>query len=177
MSSLYYVGNLPDGLKREHLWAINELLQDYLTLLPRWKEVKRIPYAKQKFCSRNRNPLFDISSFKFFKTELGTKIGLVLTKPVYDHYIQRTKAVEFIFNKLESEPEIDLLDFVYYLKKICSVVALTEEEHKTVTSFCKKNKKFYNFQAYKHCGIKIEGRTEFIDTEWNPSYKNLFVRP
>ncbi len=166
MPSINYLGYQSVGLKGSHFLNINELLKDYLALLPRWKTVKNIPMAKQKFCSRNRNPLFDISSFRFFKTNFGSEQGLKLKKPVYDHYIQRTKAVELVFEKLEQEPKIELLDFVSFLKKICSVVALTEDEHKIVTSYCKKNKGLYNYQAYERCGIKIDGLTEFLNCEW-----------
>ncbi len=167
MRPINYFGYQSVGLKITHFQNINELMKDYLALLPRWRVVKNNPITKHKFCSRNRNPLFDISSSKFFKTNFGSEEGLKLKKPVYDHFIQRTKAVELVFEKLDSEPEIELLDFVSFLKKICSVVALTESEHRTITSYCKKNKALYNYQAYEHCGIRVEGLSKFISSEFS----------
>ena len=56
---------------------------------------------------------------KYFKTKLGSKEGLTISKPVEDHYIQRTKAIKFIFNKLEENPQMKTSEFLRILKKYC----------------------------------------------------------
>jgi hypothetical protein len=138
------------------------MYKDFMALLPRWGEVCKDPELKKKFCNRNRNPLFDISALSYFKTKLGSEEGLKTNSPVLDHYIQRTKAVEILFKKLESEPKTDFRNFIALLKRLCSTVALTQEEHKKVTSYCKKNPSLYNFQAYEVCGCRVEGLSELL---------------
>ena len=154
--------NLPLGLTQNHYINIWETYLDFVALVPRWRQVKESEDLKKKFCNRNRNPLFDISSSKYFITGLGSKDGLELVDAVQDHYVQRTKAVELIFNKLDKEPKMGIETFIKIVKKYCSTVSLTTEEHKKVTSYCKKNKGIYNYQAYEACGIRIEGLSEII---------------
>ena len=154
--------NIPQGLTYNNFVNIQETYSDFVGLIPRWKEVKDNQDLKKRFCNRNRNPLFDLSSTKFFKTGLGSEGGLFMVDPVQDHYVQRTKAVELIFNSLEKNPTMGLNNFIKLLKKYCSTVSLTVDEHKQVTSYCKKNKSVYNYQAYEACGIRVEGLSEII---------------
>ena len=153
---------LPEGLTTNNYVNIYETYLDFVALVPRWKQIKNDPCLKHKFCSRNRNPLFDISSSRYFKTGLGSQKALISEDPVHDHYIQRTKAVELIFNKLEEDPAMGIGLFITFVKKYCSTVSLTMDEHRTITSYCKKNPTIYNYQAYEACGIRVEGLSEII---------------
>lgn len=158
----YVKSEIPTGLSKLKYEYIEELLLDYKFLISRWNQVKNDNQLKKKFCSRNRNPLFDISGCRFFKTNLGSLEGIKVNNPVYDHYIQRTKAVELIFRQFEVNPDIEITEFIRILRKYCSVVALTKEEHKKVTIYCKKHPEVFNYQAYEACGIRIQGLSELI---------------
>ena len=149
-------------MKENHIETIRETFEDFKYLLPRYISVKEDSNLRKKFCNRNRNPLWDISSMKYFKTGLGSEKGLLSSKPVEDHFIQRTKAVDLIFNEIEKDPEMTLDQFIKILKKYCSVVYLTKEEHSQVTSFCRKNKDTFNYEAYLACGIKVSGLSDLI---------------
>lgn len=149
-------------MKSNHLEAISETLKDFKCLLDRYQSVKGNPELKKKFCSRNRNPLWDISKNKYFNTGLGSVKGLTCDQYVEDHYIQRTKAVDLIFNEIEKDPDMKIDRFISILKKYCSVVKLTKDEHTKVTSYCKRNKDAYNYEAYLACGIEVKGLSELI---------------
>lgn len=153
---------LPEGITPNNYINIYETYLDFVGLVPRWRQVKSDVDLKKRFCNRNRNPIFDLSSCRYFKTGLGSKDGLKITDPVHDHYIQRTKAVELIFNIVEEDPKMGIGFFTGILKKYCSTVALTSEEHKKITSYCKRNPGIYNYQAYEACGIRVEGLSEII---------------
>jgi hypothetical protein len=99
---------------------------------------------------------------KYFNTGLGSEKGLLCSNPVEDHFIQRSKAVDLIFSEIEKDPEMSIDRFIKILKKYCSVVSLTKEEHTRVSSFCKNNKDAFNYEAYLACGIKISGLSDFI---------------
>lgn len=149
-------------MKESLMLNLTETLQDWKCLLPRWNKVKDCPELKKKFCNRNRNPLFDISNNSFFDTGLGSIDGLKSDNPVKDHFIQRTKAVALIFEELNKNPNLDVKGFFKLLKKYCSIVKLTKEEHSKVTSYCKKNGDVYNYEAYRACEIKVLGLSEII---------------
>lgn len=157
-----YQKKLPEGITPNNYVNIYETYLDFVGLVPRWRQVKNDPDLRRRFCSRNRNPIFDLSSSRYFKTGLGSKAGLLLKDPVQDHYIQRTKAVELIFNIVEEDPRMGIGFFTEILKKYCSTVSLTLEEHRTVTSYCKRNSGIYNYQAYEICGIEVEGLSKII---------------
>ena len=57
---------------------------------------------------------------------------------------------------------MNLYQFIKLLKKYCSVVQLTKEEHNLVTQYCKKNSEVLNYEAYLVCGIKIDGLSKII---------------
>ena len=141
---------------------IKETLEDFRALIPRFSEVKNNPDLLRKFCSRNRNPLFDVTNNNQFRTGLGTKNALKLHKPVEDHFIQRTKAVEIIFNKLEKDPDMEFEEFVDILKKYCSTVSLTKDEHTEVTKISRQKSDVFNWEIYEKCGIVVEGMDDWI---------------
>ena len=149
-------------MKDSLILNVEETLQDWKCLLPRWNKVKDSPELRKKFCNRNRNPLFDISNNSFFDTGLGSFDGLNSNTFVKDHFIQRTKAVGLIFEELNQNPDIGVNQFIKLLRKYCSVVRITKVEHSKVTSYCKTNKEAYNYEAYRACGIKISGLSELI---------------
>jgi len=149
-------------MKQTHLENIRETFEDFKCLLPRFISVKEDLNLRKKFCSRNRNPLWDISNTKYFNTGLGSEEGLSSIEPVKDHFIQRAKAVNLIFNEIEKDPEMTLEQFIKILIKYCSVVSLTKEEHTRVSSFCRKNKDIFNYEAYLACGIKVSGLSDLI---------------
>ena len=149
-------------MKEKLLLNVKETLQDWKCLLSRWNEIKHDSELRKRFCNRNRNPLFDISNSSIFDTGLGSEEGLKSLNPVKDHFIQRTKAVALIFEELNKNPDIDIQTFLKLLRKYCSVISITKEEHSLVTSYCKKNKEVYNYEAYLACNIKISGLSEHI---------------
>lgn len=143
---------------------VTELLEDYKALIPRYRSVKNDANLLKKFCSRNRNPLWDISNCRTFITGLCSERAYSSEKVVYDHYIQRTKAVKILFDELDFNPNMRPKEFLECLIKYCSVVSLTEEEHKKVTGYCKlkENREIFNYEAYLVFGIKIKGLSDLI---------------
>lgn len=148
---------------------ISETLKDFKALVGRYTEVKNNDNLLKLFLSRNRNPLFDISNNKMFKTGLKSK-NLILSKekPVEDHFIQRTKAMRLIFNRLERNPNMGLEEFTELLTAIASTASITREEHIKVTTYAKEHN-ILNYQAYKTLNIEIEGLEKFI------SEKNILI--
>ena len=141
---------------------IEETLEDFKCLIPRFSEVKNNPELLRKFCTRNRNPLFDVTNNNQFKTGLGTVDGLKLYKPVEDHFIQRTKATKIIFKKLENDPDMKFEEFVGLLKKYCSTVSLTKDEHTEVTKISRQETEMFNWEIYEKCGIFVEGMDDLV---------------
>lgn len=153
-----YMGKLTDNL----LVNIRETLLDFRSLLPRYMEVKNNKELLNKFCSRNRNPLFDISTSKYFYSGLSSNDAKNSPNFCFDHYIQRTKAVDLIFKELERDPDMEVERFIKLLKKYCSTVKITKEEHSRVSSYCKNNKDAYNYEAYLACNIFVPGLSELM---------------
>lgn len=151
-------------LNEKQIFKLEETLYDFLALLPRFREVKDDEEKLTSFCIRNRNPLWDITNCKFFRTGLLSEEAKKLNtkKIVNDHYIQRSKAVKFIFSEIEKDPNMNLEKFINLVKKYCSTVKLSKDEHIMVTSFAKKNKTYLNYETYLNCGIKIQGLSDFI---------------
>jgi len=77
-------------ISKKKLIQIEETLKDFKALIPRFKEIKDNPNLLKMFCSRNRNPLWDITNISYFKTGLVSE-ELIKSggKGVDDHYIQR----------------------------------------------------------------------------------------
>jgi hypothetical protein len=141
---------------------IEETLKDFKCLLPRYREVKGDESLLKEFCSRNRNPLWDITQIKYFNTGLSS-MGLIENggKPVNEHYIQRVKSTEIIFGELNMNPEMDIETFIYLIKKYSSTVSLTKDEHKRITVLT-KGKDVMNYLMYEEAGIEVPGLIEYI---------------
>lgn len=150
-------------LNNKQLENIEETLKDKKNGLVRYREVKNDPVKLRAFCVRNRNPIWDITNCSHFKTGLMSESAKKSKeKLVDDHFIQRSKAVKIIYEKIDNNENMSLTEFIDILKRFCSTIKLTLEEHKKVTTFIRKNKNFTNFEAYVACGIKVDGLTEFI---------------
>jgi hypothetical protein len=145
---------------------ISETLEDFKALLPRYRKCKEDETGDllHKFCSRNRNPIFDLTSIEYFSSNLMSENakGEDKKKLVLDHYIQRTKAVKLIFQELDIRENLTFDDFVSLLKRYCSTVLLTKEEHTKVTVFAKKRPSCFNYEIYPDCGVLVNGLSEHI---------------
>ena len=151
-------------LNQNQLFKAQETLEDFKVLLTRYHQVKDDKTKLKSFFVRNRNPLFDLTNCKFYKTGLiseGAK-KLDKTELVDDHYIQRSKGIKFVFDELEKDPDMSLGVFISIVKKYSSTVKLSKEEHSKVTSFTKKNPTSLNYEIYSECGIQVEGLSEII---------------
>jgi hypothetical protein len=144
------------------LRKIEETLKDFKCLLVRYGEVKDNKELLREFCSRNRNPLWDITSIKYFNTGLKSK-GLIEEggNGVSDHYIQRMMSTEIIFKELNNTPDMSVSDFILLIKKYSSTVSLTKDEHKRITSLT-KGKDVMNYVMYEEAGIEVDGLEEYI---------------
>lgn len=141
---------------------IDETLKDFKALLPRYREVKGNAKLFQLFMSRNRNPLWDLSGNKIFKTGLKSRLFLESkTKGVEDHFIQRTKSMKIVFHKLDEKPDMNVEEFTNLIIAYSSTITLTKEEHNKVTTFAKNND-MLNYQAYNLLGIEVVGLSEFM---------------
>jgi hypothetical protein len=85
-----------------------------------------------------------------------------LTKQVDDHYIQRTKAMRFIFSELDKDEDMSVEKFTMLLKKYCSTVKLSKDEHGKVTAIAKKNPTYLNYESYLACEIQIDGLSDLM---------------
>jgi hypothetical protein len=144
---------------------ISETLEDFKALLPRYLVLKNDRRMLHLFFSRNRNPLWDLSGNKIFKTGLkSSKLILEGGDAVEDHFIQRTKAMRIIFSEMEKNPNMTVDEFTIMIMGINSTVSLTKEEHNMVTSYCKEYN-ILNYQAYNILGIQVEGLVEFLENK------------
>lgn len=143
---------------------ISETLKDFKCLIPRFNEVKGDKVLLKNFCSRNRNPIWDLTDIKYFKTGLKSE-GLIQSggKGVDDHYIQRSLCMEIIFMKLSENPDMDVNGFIELLRMYSSTILLTDKEHKDVTTYT-KNTEIMNYVAYEKVGIKVNGLMGIIDS-------------
>ena len=143
---------------------IEETLKDFKCLVPRFNEVKNNKVLLKEFCSRNRNPIFDLTNINYFKTGLKSE-GLKLNggKVKDDHYIQRSVCMEIIFRKLSENPDMSIERFINLLKIYSSTVQLTEKEHKDITLYT-RNTEVMNYLAYDKVGIKVDGLMEIINS-------------
>jgi len=143
---------------------IGETLKDFKCLIPRFNEVKNDKVLLKEFCSRNRNPIWDLTNINYFKTGLKSE-GLILNggKGVDDHYIQRSLCMEIIFNNLNENPDMDVEGFIKLLRLYSSTILLTEKEHKDITVYT-KNTDVMNYVGYEKIGIEVKGLKEIIDS-------------
>lgn len=159
------VENLPliDGITDKAMLNIHETLECYRGLLARYEEVKNDPKAVKRFFKLNRNPLFDITGSKYFQTGLMSQSAMKCEKcdQSRDHFIQRTKALKYIFRDLSKNPNMSLETFITMVEKYCSTVTLTKDEHRSVTVYGRKHKELTNVKIYKKLGIKVPGLGEW----------------
>jgi hypothetical protein len=143
---------------------IGETLKDFKCLIPRFNEVKNDKVLLRDFCSRNRNPIWDLTNINYFKTGLKSE-GLIQSggKGVDDHYIQRSLCMEIIFNNLNENPDMDVEGFIDILRIYSSTVLLSEKEHRDITVYT-KNKGVMNYMVYDEIGIRVEGLSDIIDS-------------
>ena len=152
------------NLNKNQLFNAQETFEDFKVLLTRFNQVKNDETKLRAFFVRNRNPLWDLTNCKFYKTGLMSEGAKNLSNKdlVDDHYIQRSKGLKFVFAELDKDPEMSLESFIYIVKKYSSTVKLSKEEHAKVTSFAKKNPTYLNYETYLACGIKVEGLSDII---------------
>ena len=141
---------------------IVETLKDFKCLLVRYREVKGDELLLKEFCSRNRNPLFDITTINYFRTGLRSK-GLFENggEFTHEHFIPRVKSVEIIFGELDKNPDMDVETFINLIKKYVSTILLTKDEHKRITLLT-KGTGVMNYVMYEQAGIEVPGLEEYI---------------
>ena len=151
-------------LNYNQLSNIEETLEDFKVLLTRYRSVKCDETKLRQFFVRNRNPIWDITNCKFFKTGLMSESAknLHLSHLVDDHFIQRSKAMRFIFSELDKDENMEVKKFIQILKKYCSTVKLSKEEHSKVTVVAKQNPTYLNYETYLACEIQIEGLSDLM---------------
>jgi hypothetical protein len=151
-------------LNNNQLSNIEETLEDFKVLLSRYRNVKDNEIKSKQFFVRNRNPIFDITGCNFFKTGLMSESAKYISSKqlVDDHYIQRSKAMRLIFSELDNNENMTLNEFIILLKKYCSTIKLSKEEHSKVTILAKQNPNYLNHEIYLDCDIIVDGLSEFI---------------
>jgi hypothetical protein len=151
-------------LNYNQLSKIEETLEDFKVLLSRYRSIKGNEDKLRQFFVRNRNPIWDITNCKFFKTGLISESAKnkELTQLVDDHYIQRSRAMKFIFSELDKHEDMSVDKFIVLLKKYCSTVKLSKDEHSKVTVVAKKNPTYLNYESYLACQIKIDGLSDLM---------------
>jgi hypothetical protein len=151
-------------LNYNQLSNIEETLEDFKVLLTRYRSIKGNETKLRQFFVRNRNPIWDITNCKFFKTGLMSESAkyLSITDLVDDHYIQRSKAMRFIFSELDKNEDMDINDFILMLKKYCSTVKLSKDEHTRVTVVARQNPNYLNYETYLACDIEIDGLSDLM---------------
>lgn len=152
------------ALNQNQLSNIEETLEDFRVLLTRYRSIKGDESKMRQFFVRNRNPIWDITNCKFFKTGLMSESAknMSLTQLVDDHFIQRSKAMRFIFSELDKDENMELNKFIGILKKFCSTVKLSKEEHTKVTVVAKQNPTYLNYESYLACKIQIDGLSDLM---------------
>ena len=150
------------NLTQKQLTRIEETLKDFTCLLPRYKEVKESPELLNIFLSRNRNPIFDLTGSKFWRTGLMSESCKTYNgKIVCEHYIPRKIAMGFIMERICNNPNMSIDEFISVLKKYSSTIFLTDVEHKKITVISKNTGKC-GYEFYSQCGIVVNGLDEIV---------------
>ena len=151
-------------LNHNQLSKIEETLEDFKILLQRYRNIQGNENKLKQFFVRNRNPIWDVTNCKFFKTGLMSESAkdIELSQLVDDHFIQRSKAMRFIFSELDKNENMELNQFIQLLKKYCSTVKLSKEEHSKVTVVAKQNPTYLNYESYLACKIQIDGLSDLM---------------
>lgn len=149
-------------ISKKKIILIDETLKDFKCLIPRYIEVRNNPILLKSFCSRNRNPLWDITNISYFKTGLLSESAKTSTEKLCDdHFIQRKLSIQLIMDSLVKNPEMSLNEFILLVKKYSSTVKITKEEHSQV-SLKTKNSEIFNFKVYDELGIIVHGLNEYV---------------
>lgn len=141
---------------------IEETLEDFKCLLVRYRKYRGDDELVKEFCSRNRNPLFDITTIKYFKTGFKSN-GLIENggTPVNEHYIPRVKSTEIMFEELHKNPDMEVVEFTELIKKYSSTILITKDEHQKITQLTKRTG-VMNYLVYEQYGIIVPGLREHI---------------
>jgi hypothetical protein len=146
------------------MFKIEETLKDFKCLIPRFNEVKNDRILLREFCSRNRNPIWDLTNINYFKTGLKSERLIEIGgKGKDEHYIQRSLCMEIIFRKLSENPDMSVEGFIDLLRMYSSTVELTEQEHKKITIYT-RNTEIMNYMVYDKVGIKVNGLMDIINS-------------
>ena len=153
-------------LNQNQLFNAQETLEDFKVLVTRYNQVKNDETKLRAFFVRNRNPLWDLTGCKFYKTGLLSEGAKKLDKTdlVDDHYIQRAFSMKIIFNLLCENPNMGVDEFILLIKKYSSTISITKDEHKKITSLT-KNSNEINYHVYDKIGILVPGLLEHINVK------------
>lgn len=150
--------------------------------LPLYRKMKDNPENLELFAKMNRNPLFDTTqNLNLYKTRWVSKAAMKLepTECVYEHFIQRSKAVKKIFECMDNNPQMKVGGFRILLKKYCKQVRITKEEHNLINIETRGNDD-YNFTLYEKLGITFDydvsrGRKKNFHYEMFKNYGHLLA--
>jgi hypothetical protein len=151
-------------LTKKQQFKIEETLKDFKCLAPRFNQIKDNPRLVRSFCSRNRNPLFDITNTKYFSTGLKSKGVLENTtdeKVTKDHFIQRSLSMKLIFSEITKNPKMSTKKFIDLITKYSSTVEVLKSEHKKI-GVTTRGTQLYNFRVYDEVGIEVDGLDEHL---------------
>ena len=149
------------------MMRVEETLKDFKCLIPRYQECKNSPKKLKSFCTRNRNPLWDLTNLKYFSTGLkstGVISGDIDAKVSKEHYIQRSLAMGLIFDELSNKPNMKSKEFLSLIKKYGSTVEVLRDEHQSIGRIT-KNTGIFNFRIYKSVGIDIPGLDKYLTSQ------------
>jgi len=150
------------GISDFKLLDFEETLKDFKLLMYRFNESKGDNVLFDKFCCRNRNQIFDLTTTKYFYTGLTSRryaeLGGKFTK---EHFIQRTIAVKIILDKIAKNPTMDVFEFIVLVKLYASTIRITKEEHSLIVKKIGKSKTL-NYTVYEELGIEVDGLKELV---------------
>lgn len=149
-------------ISKKKFTLIEETLKDFKCLIPRYIEVTDNKELLKLFCSRNRNPIWDITNISYFKTGLMSESAKTSTdKLCDDHFVQRKLSMKLIMDSLVKDPNMTVEEFIKLIKKYSSTVKITRDEH-TQVSQRTKNNDLYNFKVYEELGIIVNGLDDYV---------------
>jgi hypothetical protein len=70
--------------------------------------------------------------------------------------------MKFIFSELDKDEDMSVEKFTMLLKKYCSTVKLSKDEHGKVTAIAKKNPTYLNYESYLACKIQVDGLSDLM---------------
>ena len=63
---------------------------------------------------------------------------------------------------MDKDEDMDVDRFIELLKKYCSTVVLSKDEHSMVTAIAKKNPTYLNYESYFACKIQVDGLSDLM---------------